>query len=77
MRCLEARVSMQGARDDRGRDGLASPFVLGPAALSSASIFLARLSAASCAMAVACYICVGHLTSQLCGPFDLTTVLAI
>ena len=37
MRCLEARVSMQGARDDRGRDGLASPFVLGPAALCSGS----------------------------------------
>jgi hypothetical protein len=76
MRCLEARVSMQGARDDRGRDGLASPFVLGPAALCSGSgsaffcIYLSRTS-------ICRILCHGRGVLYLCGPFDLTTVWAI
>jgi hypothetical protein len=52
-RCLEARVSMQGARDDAGRDGLASPFVL-------------RLSAAACGMVVAWCLCWPFLTTCIC-----------
>jgi hypothetical protein len=49
MRCLEARVSMQGARDDAGRDCLASPFVL-------------RLSVAACGIVVAWCLCWPFLT---------------